>query len=88
MKHRTRDGRLIPLYDLEFEHLKNIIKWIERKSKEGLIVRTGDGSSEQDMWYKEEIIFGEKAKKQLKLSIYLAEYKKRTKTNYYKCLTE
>ena len=60
--HKTKDGKKIKLADLETSHLENIIKWIERKSKEGLTVRMGGGLCAEDMWYDEETYYGEEAK--------------------------
>lgn len=75
--HKTKDGKEINLADLEMSHLENILKWIERKAKEGLTVRMGGGSCADDMWYHEEIYYGEEAKSQLKFSDYKAEFERR-----------
>jgi hypothetical protein len=78
--HKTKDGKKIKLADLELSHLENIIKWIERKAKEGLTVKMGGGSTAEDMWYDEETYFGEKAKKQLNFYDYKSELKSRVST--------
>lgn len=79
--HKTKDGKKIKLADLELSHLENIIKWIERKAKEGLTVRYGgSGSCAEDMWYDEDIYFGEKAKRQLNFYDYKAELERRVST--------
>ena len=76
--HETKDGKKIKLIDLELGHLKNIIKSIERKVKEGLTVRYGGcGSCAEDMWYDEEICYGEEAKRKLNFYDYKAELKRR-----------
>jgi len=76
--HKTKDGKKIKLADLETSHLENIIKWIERKSKEGLTVGVGGGgSSAEDMWYDEEICYGEKAKRLLNFYDYKSELERR-----------
>ena len=42
--HTTKDGTKIKLNDLELSHLKNILRWIDRKAADGLtIVRGGGG---------------------------------------------
>ena len=78
--HKTKDGRKIKLSDLETSHLENIIKWIERKAKEGLTVRMGGGSTAEDMWYDEETYYGEDAKRQLNFSDYKDEFERRVST--------
>ena len=78
--HRTKDGRKIKLANLETSHLENIIKWIERKSKEGLTVRMGGGSTAEDIWYYEKTYYGEDAKRQLNFSDYKAELERRVST--------
>lgn len=78
--HKTKDGKKIKLADLETSHLENIIKWIERKSKEGLTVRMGGGSCAEDMWYDEDTYYGEEAKRQLNFYDYKAELESRVST--------
>jgi hypothetical protein len=75
--HKTKDGKIIKLADLETTHLENILKWIERKAKEGLTVRMGGGRSVEDMWYDEETYYGKNAKSQLNFSVYKAELERR-----------
>jgi hypothetical protein len=76
--HKIKDGKKIKLADLELIHLENIIKWIKRKAKEGLIVvYGGSGSSAEDMWYDEDTLFGEDAKRQLNFYDYTEELNRR-----------
>jgi len=75
--HKTKDGKLIKLADLELSHLENILKLIERKAKEGLTVRMGGGSTAEDVWYDDEKYYGEDAKRQLNFYDYKAELKSR-----------
>lgn len=77
MKHKTKDGKSINLNDLETSHLKNIISWIERKAKTGVMVRNGGGSSADDMWYEEEELFNEDALKELNYYEYVNELNRR-----------
>jgi hypothetical protein len=79
--HITKEGKKIKLSDLETYHLKNIINWIERKSKEGLKIKYGGGTCADDMYYDEDILYGKKALKQLKYKSYKKELEKRTKLN-------
>ena len=78
--HKTKDGKKIKLVDLELSHLENIIKWIERKAKEGITVRMGGGSCAEDMWYDEETYYGKEAKRQLNFDDYKAELERRHST--------
>jgi len=57
-KWKTQNGDLIPYKNLKDYHLSNIIKWIEKKAKDGMILQFGGGSSPDDMWYEEEVIYG------------------------------
>lgn len=58
----TKNGKEIPYNKLENSHLLNILKFIERRAKEG--VWTGGGSyygeGDNDFW--EEILFGKQVK--------------------------
>lgn len=35
--HETRDGRRIPLRELEDDHLLNILRWHHRRAEEGVV---------------------------------------------------
>ena len=75
--HITKNGQKILLTDLKTDHLQNIIKWIERKAKEGLTVRMGGGTCAEDIWYDEETYYGEDAKRELNFLDYKAELDRR-----------
>jgi hypothetical protein len=76
--HITKEGKKILLCDLELSHLENIIKWIEKKSVEGLTIRFGGGGNyAEDMWYDEDILFGKKVKKELNYKHYILELERR-----------
>jgi methylmalonyl-CoA mutase cobalamin-binding subunit len=76
--HTTKSGKKILLSDLELSHLKNIIKLIEKKAKEGLKIIMGGGSIyEGDIWYDEETYYGEKCKNELGYYFYVKELKSR-----------
>jgi hypothetical protein len=78
--HKTKDGKKILLSDLELSHLENIIKWIERKSVQGLTVMCGGGGVDaEDMWLDEETYYGDKAKKELNYDKYIFELNRRNK---------
>lgn len=75
--HKTKDGKKIKLSDLDTDHLTNIIKWIKRKSEEGLTIGYGGGYDTDDMWYDETTYYGKEAKKKLNYSDYKDELKRR-----------
>ena len=80
--HITREGKKIKLADLELSHLENIIRWIERKAKEGLTVITGgSGSYAEDMWVDVDTYYGKKAKAKLNFSDYQVELERRKVAN-------
>lgn len=75
--HKTKDGKIIPLNELELDHLKNIIKFIERKAKEGITVSIGGGVDLDDFWYDEDFYEGDKALEYLNYKDYVDELEKR-----------
>jgi hypothetical protein len=77
MKHTTKKGEKIELEDLEDSHLNNIINWIERKAKEGFVIRMGGGSCSDDFWYEEKTYKGKKALKYLRYKKYVKEQERR-----------
>jgi hypothetical protein len=78
--HVTREGKKIPLEDLEIGHLKNIIALIERKAKEGInVISYGGGVDADDIWYDEEVLTGKKALNQMNHKHYVSELNKRLK---------
>jgi hypothetical protein len=78
--HVTKNGEKILLKDLNLSHLQNIINLIERKAEEGLKVMYGGGHTYDEMWYDEEILYGEDAKKELGYHHYIKELKRRENT--------
>lgn len=75
--HTTKNGDQIALSKLEDSHLQNIINLMQRKAKEGIVVRYGGGSSADDIWYDEDHLYGEEALKHLHYGEYVAEQKRR-----------
>ena len=75
--HIDKNGIETRLTNLSTYHLKNIIKWIERKAIEGYTVRSGGGTTAQDIWYDEDIYFGEQALKLMNHDKYVDELKRR-----------
>ena len=75
--HVTKNGDAIALNKLEDSHLQNIIRLLERKAKEGVTVRSGGGFDDLEIWYEEDVIYGEEALKRLNYGEYVAEQKRR-----------
>lgn len=56
----TINGDEISYKKLETNHLRNILNFIEKKAKDGHLLQYGGGGWEaEDMWYDEEIIYGD-----------------------------
>ena len=75
--HVTKNGDSIALSKLEDSHLQNIINLMQRKAKEGIVVRYGGGSSADDIWYDEDHLYGEEALAKMHYGEYVAEQKRR-----------
>jgi hypothetical protein len=76
--HKTKEGLEIPITALSDEHLKNIIAYIKRKAKIGIMIGYGGGGGDVDnMWYDEIELYGKKVKKHLHYKIYKNELKRR-----------
>lgn len=75
--HVTKNGDAIALSKLEDGHLQNIINLLQRKAKEGVKVRYGGGTTADDIWYDEDMLYGEEALKHLHHGEYVAEKKRR-----------
>ena len=46
--HTLRDGTKVSLRKMTDEHLRNTIRWIERKAREGTTIATGNGPDDAD----------------------------------------
>lgn len=80
-EHVTRDGKIIPLKDITNSHLINIIKYIERRAKEGVcVVSECYGVDMMDMDFNEEVFCGQNALKRMDYDAYVNELKRRSKT--------
>jgi hypothetical protein len=55
----TQNGEAIPIECLNDSHLDNIINMIEKKAKEGMLFQSGGGHDALDMWYEEDVIYGQ-----------------------------
>jgi len=78
-EHTTRDGRKIKLCDMSDEHLANTIQLIERRAKEGIIIRIGGGVDLTDLWYDEYTLYGQEVLGALGHGSYIAEQRRRQK---------
>ena len=75
--HKTKDGKKIKISDLDTKHLINIIEYIKRKAKLGLVIRIGGGFDANDMWYDAYVIHGKRVKIYLNYKTYKRELKRR-----------
>ncbi len=75
--HKDKNGNTTKINDLTTGHLKNIIRLIRRKAKEGVTIRDGGGSEPDDMWYTEETIRGDEVLRHMHHEMYAAELTKR-----------
>lgn len=75
--HVTKEGKRISLNKLEDSHLQNIIRLLERKAKEGIVIRSGGGFDALEIWYDEETVYGKEALMHLHYEEYVAEQKRR-----------
>jgi hypothetical protein len=73
----TKDGTKIPYNKLEDSHILNILKYIEKHAREGILIHFSDSSLSGDIWYDEEIIKGEEVKNRLDYYGIKKEAKKR-----------
>jgi len=75
--HIDRFGKKTPIKDLTTEHLENIIKLIERRARDGLMMESSGGCSADEIWWDEYLIFGEDVKEYMDYDDYMAELKRR-----------
>jgi hypothetical protein len=59
------------------DHLAATIRWMERKAREGVTVRSGGGTCAEDMFYDEEVLFGADALERLEYAAYVQERTRR-----------
>ena len=78
-EHVTKDGKTVPLKDIGLNHLINIIKYIEKRSRDGLHVSTWCGwSADPDsMCYQEDYVKGDEALSVLNYDTYVNELNRR-----------
>lgn len=80
--HKTRNGTIIPISELEDDHLLNIIRFYQKKAKEGLSVCYRSPSlhnSFDDHFF--DIVYGEEALESLGYCYYVEEAEKRFRSN-------
>ena len=75
--HKDWRGKEYRLRDMSDEHLTRTIALIERKAREGIMVRVGGGSCAEDMYYDEYKVKGEEAKKLMHYDEYIRERNRR-----------
>jgi hypothetical protein len=74
----TQNGDEIKYKQLKDSHLLNILKWINRRADEGMIIEYGGGGIDiEDLWYDSEEIKGQKVLEYYDYEDLLKEAKKR-----------
>ena len=77
MYHTMKNGKEIPIADMDDNHLINTIKWIERKAKNGFNYYFGGGWDSDSFWGDFIEFKGVSALKELNYNNYLKEALKR-----------
>ena len=75
--HTTNDGAKIKLCDMTDSHLAATIRLMERKAREGIVVRDGGGSGPDDFWYDEDHLHGKDALEHMGYADYIKERDRR-----------
>jgi hypothetical protein len=73
----TQNHEEIAYNKLEDYHLKNILRWIERKAEEGLEEMYGGGIDAEDIWFDSDTIYGDDVKEKYDYKGLMKEAKKR-----------
>lgn len=79
-EHVTKDGETIPLRDITDSHLVNIIKYIEKRSREGFyvsMISCWNPPDPDSMYYEEDYVKGGEALSILNHDAYVNELKRR-----------
>jgi hypothetical protein len=76
-QHRTANGGIISLSEMSDKHLLNTLKFLQRRAREGVVLRYGGGSDDSDMWYEEDILDYEDSLAHLNYKVYEDEAKRR-----------
>lgn len=79
-EHVTRDGKIIPLKDITNSHLINIIKYIEKRSRDGFYVALTccwNPADPDSMFYEEDYVNGDEALSILNYDAYVNELNRR-----------
>lgn len=73
----TQSGEEIEHKKLEDSHLLNILKWIDRRAENGILLRSGGGFDDEDLWYVEYEIKGEEVLERYDYKNLMKEAKRR-----------
>ena len=77
--HVTADGKRIPLEELDDRHLYNIIKYLERTARKGIVIKEGGGHpcDPNTFYYEERVVYNAEALKELNYCEYVGEATRR-----------
>lgn len=75
--HTTADHVIMRIADMTDSHLLNTIRLWQRKAKEGLVVMRGGGFDSDEIWFDEDVFYGDDALEELNYGAYVREAKKR-----------
>lgn len=76
--HIDKQGNEHKLSEMPVEHIMNIMRFIEEKARQGLLIRQGGRSiCDDDRWYEEDMIYGDDVKERLNYYSFENEIKRR-----------
>lgn len=76
-QHQTANGGIISLSEMSDKHLLNTLKFLQRRAREGVVLRYGGGAEDNDIWYEEEHLNYEDSLLHLNYKVYEDEAKRR-----------
>ena len=81
--HRTRDGKILKLSELDDGHLARMVELIDRRAEEGMPI--GDGSGDPDERWAD-ILYGDEVRVRMGYRYYVREQERRKNLNDDSCM--